>query len=117
MSRPVRPTGASDDSSGKTWGLSGEGVILVAFAIIGSIWFVMTLRSGLHWSWGASCGVGISPTILTIAWWLIFKEGKRKSYQWDVYEAFLGGDFWTRQPELRPRQRLRPMWTVDEEKK
>lgn len=114
MGRPIRPSGAGDDSSGRTWGLSGNGVIYLAFSLIGCIWLTFFIRSTLKAPWAWACGIGILPFFLTLTYWLLFIEGKRKSYVRDCAEGLAGGDYWVAQPEIAPPTKLRTVFPEED---
>lgn len=84
-------TNAADDSSGAVWGLEGNLFIPVVISAMVSIGLVMILLGAFQWHWLVSALIGGMPFAGTLAYILLFKQGKPPGYDIDLFELWTNG--------------------------
>lgn len=84
-------TNAADDSAGSVWGLDGNLFMPVVASAALSIGVILILFSCLHAVWWLSFPIGAVPFTLTLAYVLLFKQGKPPGYDRDLFELWIVG--------------------------
>jgi hypothetical protein len=84
-------TNAADDSSGAVWGLEGNLFIPVVVSAMVSIGLVMILLGAFQWHWLVSAFIGGIPCAGTLAYILLFKQGKPPGYDIDLFDFWMNG--------------------------
>ncbi len=84
-------TNAADDSTGSVWGLEGNLFMPVIASAVASIGIVLVLFSLLHVAWWLSFSLGAVPLVSTLGYVLLFKQGKPRDYDRDLFELWITG--------------------------
>jgi hypothetical protein len=84
-------TNAADDSAGSVWGLDGNLFMPVVASAALSIGVLLILFSAFHMNWFLSAAIGVVPFALTLAYVLLFKQGKPPGYDLDLFELWIVG--------------------------
>lgn len=99
-------TNAADDSAGSVWGLDGNLFMPVIASAALSIGILLVLFSALHVHWLVSTLLGAIPFAVTLAYILLFKQGKPPGYDRDLLELWTSGRGFSltisNQPKFRP---------------
>jgi hypothetical protein len=84
-------TNAADDSAGSVWGLDGNLFMPVVASAALSIGLLLVLFGAFHVHWLASVLIAAVPFGATLAYVLLFKQGKPPGYDRDLFETWTTG--------------------------
>ena len=84
-------TNAADDSAGSAFGLDGNLFMPVVASAALSIGVILILFGFFHLYWWLSFPLGAVPFVLTLAYVLLFKQGKPPGYDRDLFELWITG--------------------------
>lgn len=84
-------TNSADDSQGQVWFLEGNLFIPFVASFVFSIFITILLYSIFHIGILVAIIFGSLPFVLTLAYLLLFKQGKPPGYSQDVFELFAVG--------------------------
>jgi hypothetical protein len=84
-------TNAADDSGGSVWGLDGNLFMPVVASAALSIGVVMVLFAMFHVYWLTSFVIGAVPFGGTLAYVLLFRQGKPPGYDRDLFDLWING--------------------------
>ncbi len=89
-------TNASDDSSGRAFGLDGNLYVPVLLAVVAALGVFAILGVLLHVSYPVAGFVAAVPLAAVLGWVLLLRHGKPAGYDRDLIEHLLGGGSFTR---------------------
>lgn len=89
-------TNASDDSSGRAFGLDGNLYLPVLLAVFAALGIFGSLAVLLHVSYLLAGAVAGSPLAGVLGWVLLLRHGKPAGYDRDLIEHLLGAGSFTR---------------------
>lgn len=89
-------TNASDDSSGRAFGLDGNLYVPVLLAVFGALGVFAILGVLLRVSYPVAGVVAGVPLAAVLGWVLLLRHGKPAGYDRDLVEHLLGGGSFTR---------------------
>jgi hypothetical protein len=102
-------TNAADDSGGSVWGLDGNLFMPVVASAAISIGILLVLFSVFHVYWLVSAVLGSIPFLGTVAYVLLFRQGKPPGYDMDLFDLWLQGRGFGLNPNNQdPYRRLLP---------
>lgn len=96
-------TNAADDSAGRAFGLDGNLYLPVLLAVIGALALLAILTLLLHLN-TLMAGITVAvPLSVVLSWVLLLKQGKPAGYDRDLFECWLSGGNFTRNPDSQGR--------------
>lgn len=102
-------TNAADDSGGSVWGLDGNLFMPVVASAAISIGVLLLLVAMFHAPWFVALLLGAVPFSATLAYVLLFRQGKPPGYDFDLFDLWINGPGFSLinrgQPAYRPPTR------------
>jgi hypothetical protein len=89
-------TNASDDSSGRAFGLEGNLYLPVLLAVVAALGVFAILAVLLRVSYTVAGVMAAAPLVAVLGWVLLLRHGKPAGYDRDLIEHLLGGASFTR---------------------
>lgn len=103
-------TQAGDDSDGKIWGLEGASILIAVGGCVIGVTLTTFCFAFLATPPLTALSYGIIPAVLGIVYVFTLREGKPKSYDFDLFETLLVGRSWQPKPLSKPH----PLSTEEE---
>lgn len=91
MNLRLTDTNAADDSGGSVWGLDGNLFMPVVASAAVSVGVLLLLFALFHVHWLISLVIGAIPFTGTLAYVLLFKQGKPPGYDRDLFDLWTNG--------------------------
>lgn len=99
-------TNSADDSKGRTWGLEGNLFWYLAGSAFTAVVILLVMFSVLKVSFLFSVIVAAVPLVLTMAYVILFRQGKPPGYDRDCFDLWINGAGFGPEPNNQPRHPL-----------